>query len=70
MKIKVKIAALELDDFVRTEQLKSLIYVDRPLHDDPIKEKLIDELNLKNCVHAIRSKTSKLFLGITLKKGS
>ena len=64
MKIKVKIAALELDDFVRTEQLKSLMYVDRPLHDDPIKEKLIDELNLKNFVRLRRKKKSKLFVGI------
>ena len=34
-----------------------------------MKEKLIDELNFKNCVHLRRNKTSKLFVGITYKKG-
>ena len=47
MKIKVKRAALEWDDFVLQEQLKSLMYVDRSLRGDPKNYKLTDELNLK-----------------------
>ena len=47
---KVKRAAIEWDNFVLQEQLKSLICVDRSLHGDPMKDKLIYELNFKNCV--------------------
>ena len=39
---------LEWDDFVLQEQLKYLMYVDYSLHGDTMKEKFIDELNLKN----------------------
>ena len=67
-KIMIKRAALEWDDFVFQEQLKSLIYVDRSLCGDPMKDKLIDELKLKNCVRLRKNKTSKLFVGITSKK--
>ena len=42
MKRKVKISALEWDGFVLQKQLKSLMYVDRSLHGDPKKDKLID----------------------------
>ena len=45
MKRKVKIAALEWDDLVLQEQLKSLMYVDRSLRGDPRKYMLIDGLN-------------------------
>ena len=65
MKRKVKRVALEWDDFVLQEQLKSLIYVDRSLSGDPMKDKFIDELNLKNCLRLRRNKTSKFFVGIT-----
>ena len=50
MKRKLKRAALEWGDFVLQEQLKYLMYVDRSLLGDPMKDKLIDELNFKNCV--------------------
>ena len=65
---KGKIVALEWDDFVLREQLKSLIYVDRSLRGDPDKDELIDELNFKNCVSLKRKTTSKLFVGLTYKK--
>ena len=68
MKRKVKISALEWDDFVLQEQLKSLMYADRSLRGDPRKDKFIDELNFKNCVRLNRKTTSKLFVGITYKK--
>ena len=58
MKIKVKIAALEWDDFVLQEQLKSLMYVDRSLRTYPKKDKLIDELNFKK-LHLFKYKDSK-----------
>ena len=48
MKIKVKIEALEWDDFVLQEQLKFLMYVGHSLRGDPMKDKLFDELNFKN----------------------
>ena len=70
MKRKVQIAALEWDDFVLQEQLKSLMYVYCSLRGDPKKYKLIDELNFKNCVRLKRKTTSKLFVGITYKKES
>ena len=47
-KIKLKISALEWDDFMLQAQLKSFMYVDRLLRGDPRKDKLIDELNFKN----------------------
>ena len=51
MKRKLKRAALEWDYFVLQEQLKTLIYVDRSFCGDPMKYKLIDELNFKTaCV--------------------
>ena len=68
MKIKVKIAALEWDNFMLQEKLKSLMYVERSLSGDPKKDKLIDELNFKNCVRLNRKTTSKLFFDITKKK--
>ena len=67
MKREVKRAALEWDNFVIQEQLKPLIYVDCSLRGDPMKEKLIDELNFKNCLHLRRKEASKFFVGITLK---
>ena len=68
MKRKVKRAALEWDDFVLREQLESLMYADRSLRGDPMKDKFIDELNFKNFLRLSRNKTSKLFVGITSKK--
>ena len=68
MKRKVKRYFLERDDFVFQEQLKSLMYVDRSLNGDPMKDKLTDELNFKICLCLSRKKTSKFFVGITLKK--
>ena len=65
MKIKVKITALEWDNSVLQEQFKSLIYVKHSLRGDPIKDKLIDELNPKNYVCLNRKSTSKFFVGIT-----
>ena len=47
MKRKVKRAALEWDDFVLQEKLKSLMYVDRYLRGYPNKYRFIDELNFK-----------------------
>ena len=67
MKRKVKREALEWDDFLLQEQLKSLMYVDRLLRGDPNKDKFIDELNLKKYVRLKRNTTSKFFVGITLK---
>ena len=67
-KRKVKIAALEWDDLVLQEQLKSLMYVDSSLHGDTMKDKMIDELNFKNCLRLRRKKESKFFVGFTLKK--
>ena len=63
MKIKVKRAALECDDFVLQEHLKYLMYIERSSHGDQKKYKLIDELNLKNCVRLKRKTTKKLFVG-------
>ena len=65
MKKMVKRAALEWDIFVFQEHLKSLMYDDRSLRGDPMKYKLIDELNFKNCLLLRRNKTSKFFVGIT-----
>ena len=67
MKIKLKIVALEWDDFVLQEQLKSLMYVDRSLRRDPMKDKFIDEINFKNYMRLSRKKKSKLFVGIVSK---
>ena len=42
MKIKLKRAALEWDDFVLREIFNSSMYVYHSLHDGPKKDKLID----------------------------
>ena len=68
IKRKVKRAALEWDDFVIQKQLKSFMYVDRSLRGDPNKEKLIDELNFKNCMRLNKKTTSKFFFGTTYRK--
>ena len=57
---------LEWDDFLLQEQLKSLMYVDRSLRGYPKNDKLIDELNFKNCMRLRIKTTSKYFVGITL----
>ena len=44
------------------------MYVDRSLRCDPMKERLIDELNFKNCLRLKRKKTRNFFVGITSKK--
>ena len=44
------------------------MYVDRSLHDDLNKEKLIDELNIKNCMPLKINTTNKFFVGITYKQ--
>ena len=41
--------------------------VDRSLHGDPKKYKLIDKLNFKNCIRFKRKTTSKFFVGIKVK---
>ena len=65
MKIKLERAALEWDNFMLQEQLKSLMYVGRSLRGDPMNYRLIDELNFKNYVRLRRKKSSKLFVGNT-----
>ena len=50
MKRKVKRAALERYDFMFQEKLKYLMFIDRSLHGDTKKDRLIYELNFKNCV--------------------
>ena len=45
-------------------KLKSIMYVERSLRRDPRKDKLIDELNFRNCMSFKRKTTSKLFVGI------
>ena len=50
MKIRVKIAVIEWDDFVLQEQLKFLMYVDRSFCGDLNKDTLIDEINFKICM--------------------
>ena len=67
MKRKIKIAALEWDDFALQGQLKYIMYVDRSSRGDPKMDEFIDELNFKNCVRLSRNTTSKLFVGITYK---
>ena len=54
MKRKLKRAFLEWDDCVLQEQLKSLMYVDSSSRGDPNMDKLIDELNFKNCMRLKR----------------
>ena len=44
------------------------MYVDRSSNGYPKKDKLIDEINFKNCMRLKRNKTNKLFVGITYKK--
>ena len=46
------------------------MYIDRSLRGDPMKDKLIDELNFKNGFSLSRNKTSNSFVGITYKKES
>ena len=50
------------------EQLKSLMYDDLSLRGYPNKDKLIDEINFKNCMYFKRKTTSKFFVGITVKE--
>ena len=68
MKIKVKRVALEWGNFLLQEQLKSLVYIDRSLRGDTMKDKLIDEFNFKNLFCLSRKKTRKFFVGIVSKK--
>ena len=70
MKRKVKRAALEWDDFVLQEQLKSLMYVDRSLRGDPMEDKFIDDLNFKNCLRLRREKQASSFLVLHPRKES
>ena len=44
------------------------MYVDCSLRGDTMKDKLIDEVNFKNCLCLRRKKTSKFFVGIISKK--
>ena len=67
MKRKVEIAAIEWDDFMLQEQLKSLIYTDHSLRGDPNKDKLIDESKFRNLMHLKINTTIKFFVGITVK---
>ena len=67
-KIKLKRSALNWDDFMLQDQLKSFMYVDSSLRGDPKKNKLIDELNFTNCMHLSRIKKRKFFVGITFKQ--
>ena len=53
-KRKLKQAALEWDDLYIQAQLKSFMYVDRSIRDDPRKDKLIDELNSRKCMQLNR----------------
>ena len=50
------------------EQLKSLIYIDRSLCGDPKKEKLIDDLNFKNCMVLRERKQASSLLVLQAKK--
>ena len=67
-KRKLKRSALEWDDFMLQEQLKSFMYLDRSLRGDPNNYNLIDELNFTNCMHLKRIQKSKLFVGIIVKQ--
>ena len=53
-KRKLKRSALEWDDFMLQDQLKSFMYVERSLCGHPKKDKSIDELNFTNCMHLSR----------------
>ena len=68
MKRRGEIAALESDDFVLQEELKSLMYVDCSSRGYPNKDNFIDELNFKNCMSLKRKTTKNFFVGITYKK--
>ena len=59
MKIKVERSALEWDYLMVQEHLESLVYVDSSLRGNPKKERLIDELNFKNCTR-FKRKTKKI----------
>ena len=60
--------ALEWDNFVLKEKLKSLMYVGSQMRGYPKKYKLIDELRFKNCMRLKRKTTSKFFLVLNTKK--
>ena len=62
---KVNRSALQWDDFVLQEQLKSIMYVERLPCEDLKKDKFIGELNFKNYVHLKIKTTRKFFVGIT-----
>ena len=68
MKRKVKISALEWVDLVLQEQLKSLMYVDLLLRGDPMKDKLINELNFKSCTSLRRNKKASSLLVVHTRK--
>ena len=44
------------------------MYFDHSLRGDPKRDKLIDELNFKNCMRLKKKTTIKFFVGITYKK--
>ena len=50
------------------EKLKSLMCVDRSVRGDPKKDKLIDELNFKNCMCFKINTTSKFLLALHSKE--
>ena len=69
-KRKLKRSALEWDDFMLQDQLKSFMCVDRSLHGDPKKDKLIDELNFTNCMNIKRIKKASSLLVLQSNKES
>ena len=69
-KRKLKISALEWDDFMLQYQWKSFMYVDRSLRADPKKDKLIDKLNFTNCMHLKRMKKASSLLVLQSNKES
>ena len=64
----LKRSALEWDDFMLQDPLKSFMYVGRSLRGDPKKDKLIDDLNFTNCMHLNIILKSKFYVGITVKQ--
>ena len=50
------------------EQLKSFMYVDRPLRGDSKKERFIDELNFTKCMQSKRIQKNQFFVGSTDKQ--
>ena len=67
MKIKVKRSALEWDDFVGTIEIRNVCLPFISWRSQK-NNKLVDELNSKNCMCLKINTTSKLFFGITYKK--